>query len=80
MEARAALDEMMRFSKERWVPPYNFALVYNALGENDKALDYLEKGFAEKDVRMVWLKVEPKWNNLRNEPRFIELMRRMNFD
>ena len=79
-EARAALDELLGWSKTRWVPPYHFALVYNALGERDKALDYLEKGFAEKDVRMVWLKVEPKWNNLRNEPRFIELMRRMNFD
>jgi eukaryotic-like serine/threonine-protein kinase len=78
-EARAELDEMMGFSKTRWVPPYNFALVYNALGESDKALDHLEKAFAEKDVRMVWLKVEPKWNNLRNEPRFVELMKRMNF-
>lgn len=77
-EARAALDEMVEFLKTRWVPPYNFALVYNALGESSKALDYLKKGFAGKDVRMVFLKVEPKWNNLRNEPRFIELMRRMN--
>lgn len=79
VEARAALDEMIELSKTRWVPPYNFALAYNALGETEKALDYLEKAFAEKDVRMVWLKVEPKWNNLRSELRFIELMRRMNF-
>lgn len=77
-EARAALDELLGWSKTRWIPPYNFALVYNALGERDKALDYLEKGFAEKDVRMVWLKVEPKLNNLRSQPRFIELMKRMN--
>jgi len=79
-EARAALDEMLKLSTTRYVPPYNFALVYNALGESEKALDYLEKGFAEKDVRMVFLKVEPKWNNLRDEPRFMDLMRRMNFE
>ncbi len=79
-EARAALDEMLRFSKTRWVPPYNFALVHNALGEQDKALDYLEKSFAEKDVRMVFLKVEPTWNNLRSEPRFKDLIKRMNFE
>jgi serine/threonine-protein kinase len=78
-EARAALDEMLELSKTHWVSPYNFALIYNALGESEKALDYLEKSFAEKDVRMVFLKVEPKWNNLRNDPRFIDLMRRMNF-
>lgn len=79
-KARAVLDELLKLSRERYVPPYNFALIYNALGEGGKALDYLEKAFAEKDVRMVFLKVEPKWNNLRNEPRFIELMRRMNFE
>lgn len=78
-EARAALDELLKLSTTRYVPPYNFALIYNALGESGKALDYLEKAFAEKDVRMVWLKVEPKWNNLRREPRFIELMQRMKF-
>ena len=79
-EARAVLEELQKLSATRHVPPYNIALVYNALGESDKALDYLKKGFAEKDVRMVFLKVEPKWNNLRNEPRFIDLMRRMNFE
>ncbi len=79
-EARASLDEMLAISKTRWVPPYNFALIYNALGESGKALDYLERGFAEKDVRMVFLKVEPKWNNLRSEPRFIELIKRMRLE
>jgi TolB-like protein/DNA-binding winged helix-turn-helix (wHTH) protein len=79
-EARAVLDELLGLSKTRYVPPYHFALIYNALGEGEKALDYLEKGFAEKDVRMVFLKVEPKWNNLRSEPRFVDLMRRMNFE
>ena len=78
--ARAVLDKLLKLSNERYVPPYTFALVYNGLGESDKALDYLEKGFAEKNVLMVFLKVDPKWNNLRNEPRFIELMRRMKLD
>lgn len=79
-EARLALDELLKLSAEKYVPPYHTALIYNGLGENEKAIDYLEKGFAEKDVRIVFLKVEPKWNNLRNEPRFAELMRRMNFE
>jgi serine/threonine-protein kinase len=79
-EARAVLDGLFKLSNERYVPPYYFALVYNGLGESDKALDYLEKAFAEKNLLMVFLKVDPKWNNLRNEPRFADLMRRMNFE
>ncbi len=78
-EARKVLDELLKLSKTSYIPPYHFALIYNGLGENEKAIDYLEKGFAEKDVRMVFLKVEPKWNNLRNEPRFIDLVKRLNF-
>jgi len=76
-EARVVLDELLKLSETHYVPPYHFALIYNGLGEREKALDYLEKGFAEKDVRIVFLKVEPKWNNLRSEPRFIDLMKHM---
>lgn len=53
-------------------------MLHAALGENEAALNSLEK--EDKDVRMVFLKVEPRWNILRNEPRLIELMRRMNFN
>lgn len=78
VEARAELDDMLQMSTTQYVPPYCIALVYNGLGESEKALDYLEKALAEKDARMVFLKVEPKLNNLRSDPRFIGLMRRMN--
>lgn len=79
-EARKLLEELLTSSRERYVPPCNIAMLYAALGENEKALEYLEKAHTERDVRMVFLKVEPRLNNLRSEPRFIELMRRMNFD
>jgi len=78
-DVRASLDELSTMSAAAYVPPYNFAVVYIALGEKEKALDFLEKGFAEKDGRMVFLAVEPMWNDLRSEPRFQDLMRRMNF-
>ena len=79
-EAQAALDELLKLSTGRFVPPYQIALIYNGLGETDKSLEWLEKGYEQHDPKMAFLKVEPKWNNLRNEPRFIELMRRMNFE
>jgi hypothetical protein len=41
-------------------------------------LEQLEKAFAEKDVRMVFLKVEPRWDGLRSDARFVDLMKRMN--
>ena len=79
-EARTVLEELLKLSPTRYVPPYGIALVYNGLGEREKALDYLEKGVAEKDVRMVFLKVEPAWSKLRSEPRFLALMKRMRLE
>ncbi len=79
-EARTELEALLKLSTERYVPPYHIALIYNGLGERDETLAWLERGFEQRDPRMTFLKVEPKWNNLRNEPRFIDLMRRMNFE
>lgn len=79
IEARAVLNKLSELSQSqtRYVPPYNFALVYNGLGEEEKTLDYLEKGITEKDVRMVFLKVDPKWDNLRGNTRFQNLVARI---
>ena len=79
-QARTVLDELRQTSNQEYVAPYNRAMIHNALGESETALDYLEKAYSEKNVLMVFLKVEPKWNNLRGDARFIELMQRMNFE
>ena len=77
-EAQAALNELTkRAAEQRYIPPYNLALAYNGLGETDVAFDWLEKGLQQRDVRMTFLKVEPKWNNLRDDPRFQDLLRRV---
>ena len=73
------LEELSKLSTGRYVLPYHIALIYNGLGETEETLAWLERGFEQRDAKMVFLKVEPKWNNLRSEPRFVNLMRRMNF-
>ena len=62
---------------QRYVSPYNIAMIYNGLGERDEALAWLERGYREREPRMVLLKAEPKWNNLRDDPRFRDLVRRV---
>jgi Flp pilus assembly protein TadD len=79
-EAREVLNELLKLSTETYVPPYNIAVAYNAMGETEKALDYVEKGFSDRDVRMVFLKVEPQWDSLRSEPRFVDLIKQMKIE
>ena len=79
-EAENVLGEMMAMLKTRGMPPTHIALAYNGLGDTESALEWLEKGFAERDPKMAFLKVDPKWNNLRSSPRFIALMKRMKLE
>ncbi len=77
-ELQTALDGLLKLSRERFVPPYHFALIYNGLGEKEETFKWLERGFEQRDPKMTFLKVDSKLNNLRSEPRFIDLMKRMN--
>jgi len=78
-EAESQLNELLGLAKTRFVPPYNIAMIYNALGMTDESLTWLERGFSEHDPKMTFLNVEPKWNNLRHDPRFVDIITRMNF-
>jgi tetratricopeptide (TPR) repeat protein len=77
-QAEHTLNAMLAASKTRYVPPYNIAMVYQGLGNSDEALKWLEKAYVERDVFMIFLGVDAKWDPLRNDPRFISLLKRMN--
>ncbi|UCH65083.1 MAG: hypothetical protein JSW63_10805 [Ignavibacterium sp.] len=55
------------------------AWIYTRLGENENALSLLEKAYDEKEGELVTLKIDPKWDPLREEIRFQRLLERMNF-
>jgi DNA-binding winged helix-turn-helix (wHTH) protein/TolB-like protein/Flp pilus assembly protein TadD len=80
-EALRSIDDLrVAYASSGFTPAYNIALVYNALGRQNDALDWLEKAVEQHDVRLILLKVEGKWDNLRSEPRFETIMRRLNFN
>jgi hypothetical protein len=57
----------------------NLALVYLGLGDRTRALDHLEQAYAANSELLVWLKIDRIYDPVRSEPRFIALMRRLNF-
>ena len=62
-----------------YVPPVVPAFIYVGLGDKEKALDFLEQAYQRRDILLIWLKVRKHLDPLRDEPRFQDLMRRMNF-
>jgi TolB-like protein/Flp pilus assembly protein TadD len=59
--------------------PSTTAAIYAHLGDKDQAFAWLEKAYAARSIDMIWLKVNPLWDSLRSDPRFQDLLRRMNF-
>ncbi len=59
------------------IPPYNTAAAYSKLGNSDKAFEYLENAFRERDSGLVWLKVTPEFDGVRSDPRYQDLLRRV---
>ncbi len=78
-EARAVLNALQGAARERFVPPYAIALVEAGLGETDAAIAALEDAYAVRDVHLVLLEIDPKWDAYRSDPRFVDLLRRCGF-
>jgi hypothetical protein len=67
-------------ARERYVPPYAMALVYAGLGQHDSAFAWLEKAYEVRDVHLVFVAAQdPKWDDLREDPRFRRLVERCDF-
>jgi serine/threonine-protein kinase len=78
-DARRTLDELLNLNQRRYVGPLEIAMSHLALGEKDEAIRWLEEGYRVRDGNMILLKVWPPWDSLRGDPRFQDLLRRMNF-
>jgi TolB-like protein/Tfp pilus assembly protein PilF/DNA-binding winged helix-turn-helix (wHTH) protein len=76
-EARRLLKELEERSAHRYISPCLIALVQIGLGENDRALASLEQGYAARDQWMLYLNVDPHLDDLRSDPRFKDLLRRV---
>ena len=79
-EAAAMINELIERSKTAYVSPYGIASAYAVAGENAKALDWLERAHEQRDGTLVWIKVHPRMDGLRAEPRFRELLAKMRLD
>jgi tetratricopeptide (TPR) repeat protein len=77
VEAQKVLDQLNEFSKGRYVPAFHRAIIYAGLGEKDKAFEWLRKAYEEEHF-IIAIKVHPAYDPLRSDPRFADLLRRMN--
>ena len=78
-EAEHVVSTVEAISHERYVPPYALALVHAGLGHRERALDWLQHAYSVRDVHLIWLAMDPKWDEFRTEPVFLRLLARCGF-
>jgi tetratricopeptide (TPR) repeat protein len=77
-EARRILAELIdsRTAKQ-YISPFHIALVYVGLGENAKALEWLDRAEQERDPFVIYIQVDPNFDSLRGDPRFAKLINKL---
>jgi len=76
-KAWEVVRRMKEISKSSYVPEMVFVVAYEGLGENELAIDALQKAFARRETNLVMIKTWPHFDNLRDDPRFQEVERRV---
>jgi len=79
-EAMQVLTDLDGLSRKRYVSPYVQAYVYLGLGQNDTALEWLERACEERDGNMPVLNVDQAFDPLRNEPCFQAMLKKVGLD
>ncbi len=79
-QAEKILHDLEHKSKSVYVSPYTFATIYAGLGEKDRAFEFLEKAYQQRSLDIPWhLKADLRIDNLRSDPRFQDLARRVGY-
>jgi serine/threonine protein kinase/tetratricopeptide (TPR) repeat protein len=79
-EAENIIHSLIERAGREYVSPYWLGATYVALGEKDLALECLEKAYEERDVAIIFLKILPIWDEIRNEPRYKALLKKINLE
>jgi tetratricopeptide (TPR) repeat protein len=76
---REVLQELQELGKQRYVSPAELAVIHLGLGEREEALTLLERWHREAAEHLAWIKVDPVFDSLRDEPRFQKIIADMKF-
>jgi TolB-like protein/tetratricopeptide (TPR) repeat protein len=79
VEALRLLETLQARAHEKYVPSYWIAFVHVGLGDKDRAIEWMDKAHDERSAWLAWANVEPRFDILRDDPRFREILRKVGF-
>ena len=76
-DARKILDQLKERAQQTYVQPILIALIQAGLGDKNQAFDWLQKAYEDRSAGLLYLKVDPAFDSLRSDPRFVDLLHRV---
>ncbi|MCI0413042.1 protein kinase [bacterium] len=76
-ESEEYLSKIEEHSKHQFVCPYEIAVAHHMLGRDEEAIRFLESAYHHRSICMIWLRLDPRFDGLRNDSRFQDLMKRV---
>jgi serine/threonine protein kinase/Flp pilus assembly protein TadD len=76
-EAQKALADLKERSKQHYVAPFDVAVIYVGLGATSPTFEWLDKAYEDHSHWLTWIKVDPRFDSIRDDPRYHDLLRRM---
>lgn len=77
-KAQKIVDELVALAKTLYVSAWAVAIIYIGMGDKNRAMEWLEKAYQDRNASLVWLKVNPEFDPIRSDTRFEDLLQRMN--
>ena len=74
------LDDLLERSKDEYIAESWIAELFFLLGEEEKGFEWLDKAYEERDFHLIFLRVDPAFDSVRSDPRFIALLKKIGLD
>jgi tetratricopeptide (TPR) repeat protein len=75
--AREVINDLKERAQRRYISPYDIAMIYVGLGDAGQAFAWLEKAYEDRSDSLVWLRIDPRLDSIRGDPRLIDLMEKV---
>lgn len=79
-EAERMLDDLLRLSNQRYIPAVYIASIYEALGDDNRLMEWVDKACQERSDYLIYLRTEPSLDRMRLDPRFIKVLQQVGLE
>ena len=79
-EVERVIEELLELEKEKYLSSFWLSMLYFVLGRNDEGFERMDMGYNAHDTLMIFLRADPLFDSIRSDPRYKEMIRKLNLE